>query len=61
LNADSERDAAEIAGRLESMGARDVRLLSGGIDAWRDAGGAVEEPTQEQPIPEVPSAGLRDL
>ena len=61
LNADSEKEADEIGDSLTATGAQDVRFLSGGIEGWRKPGRPTEEPTQEQPIPKVPSAGLHDL
>ena len=61
LDSDSEHEAAEIAERLTVMGARDVWYLKDGISGWRDAGLPTEEPTQEQPVPTEPKAGIHLL
>jgi rhodanese-related sulfurtransferase len=61
LVSDSEREAAEIAERLTTMGARDIWYLKDGIAGWRDAGLPTEEPTQEQPVPTEPKAGIHLL
>jgi rhodanese-related sulfurtransferase len=61
LDSDSEREAAEIAERLTTMGARDVWYLKDGIAGWRDAGLPTEDPTQEQPVPTEPKAGIHLL
>ena len=42
--------AFEVAQRLRDSGL-DVRVLDGGIDAWREAGGATQEPSLEQIVP----------
>jgi rhodanese-related sulfurtransferase len=61
LDSDSEHEAGEIAERLTAMGARDVWYLKDGIAGWRDAGLPTEEPTQEQPVPTEPKAGIHLL
>jgi rhodanese-related sulfurtransferase len=61
LDADSEGAATKIAERLSAMGARDVRYLNGGIASWRAAGLRTEAPTQEQPVPTQPNAGIHLL
>jgi rhodanese-related sulfurtransferase len=58
LHTDNDSDAEEIGERLIAMGVKDVRVLHGGVEAWKTAGRRTEGATQEQPIPEVPSAGL---
>ena len=43
----------EIAEKLRNDGYGKLFVLDGGYEAWRAAGGATEEPTMDQPIPEV--------
>jgi len=38
--------ASTIASRLADKGYRDLRILDGGLDAWRRAGGAIREPEE---------------
>lgn len=58
LYGDDEAQASELAERLEDSGFMRVRVLRGGIEAWKAAGLPVEEASQEQPIPEVPDSGI---
>jgi rhodanese-related sulfurtransferase len=58
LHTDNDSDAEEIRERLAAMGSNDVRVLHGGVEAWKAAGRRTEDATQEQPIPQVPNAGL---
>ena len=55
---DDEASGERIASHLQSSGYANVRVLRGGIDAWKQKGLPVEEATQDQPVPDVPDAGI---
>lgn len=59
--ADDDESAQRIVDALRASGFERAEALSGGIEAWRDAGLPTEELTQEQPIPEDMHAGLKRL
>ncbi len=61
LCADNEKEAEEVANRLEQQGYGRVLLLRGGIDEWKEHGLPVEKATQEQPIPGEEGAGIQRL
>lgn len=61
LCADDERIAEHVATRLADEGFGDVCVLEGGMHAWNARGLPTEAPTQEQPIPDDPSAGIHRL
>jgi hypothetical protein len=58
LHVDRASDALPIADKLGERGAQEVVALKASLDDCRQAGLTLEEPTFEQPVPEVPSAGL---
>lgn len=43
----------ELATKLQDNGYGELRILAGGFRAWQEAGGKMEEPTVEQPVPLV--------
>lgn len=58
---DDERVAEAVGKKLLAGGYTDVEEIDGGIDAWKAAGRPTEPETQEQPVPSVDEAGLKDL
>jgi rhodanese-related sulfurtransferase len=48
----SER-LTSLAGALARDGYGEIRALDGGFDAWKAAGGRMQERAMEQPIPDV--------
>jgi len=54
------RKTEEIAQRLADEGF-DVRILTGGFDAWERAGGLTQEPTMEQIVTPTDPAEVQEL
>jgi hypothetical protein len=61
LHTDRDEEPQRIAERLHGMGVHEVVALNASIDEVHDAGLPLERPTQEQPVPEHPDAGIRRL
>lgn len=61
IYADDERIAEAVGDKLLAGGYADVEEIDGGIEAWKAAGRPTEPETQEQPVPSVDEAGLKDL
>jgi rhodanese-related sulfurtransferase len=59
--ADSDDVVAAVVARLKQSGYAGAEALEGGIEAWERAGLALEELTQEQPVPGEPNAGMKRL
>lgn len=57
---DDERTAEAVGKKLLEYGYEDVEEIDGGIDAWKAAGRPTEPETQEQPVPSVDEAGIKD-
>lgn len=57
---DDERVAEAVGEKLLEYGYEDVEEIDGGIDAWKAAGRPTEPETQEQPVPSVDEAGIKD-
>jgi rhodanese-related sulfurtransferase len=58
--ADDQRIAEEISAKLLRSGYEDVVEIEDGIDGWKAAGRPTEGETQEQPVPSVDEAGIKD-
>jgi len=58
---DDDSEVDEVVERLHENGFSGAARLEGGMLAWQSAGLALEDLTQEQPIPDEPSSGLRRL
>jgi len=54
------RQTEEIGQRLAAEGF-DVRILTGGFDAWERAGGLTQEPTMEQIVTPADPADVQEL
>lgn len=61
LYGDDERLVEAVGAKLLASGYEDVETIDGGINAWKAAGRPTEPETQDQPVPSVDSAGLKDV
>lgn len=60
LYGDDERIVEAIGAKLLASGYSDVETIDDGIDGWKAAGRPTEPETQEQPVPSVDEAGIKD-
>jgi rhodanese-related sulfurtransferase len=61
IYSDDERITEAVGKKLLASGYEDVEEIDGGITAWKASGRPTEPETQDQPVPSVDSAGLRDI
>jgi len=59
--AETDEAAERIVRRLYDQGYAEAAVLDGGLDAWKAAGKATEELSQEQPVPGDQEAGIHDV
>ncbi len=60
LYTDDERIAQAVGEKLLTSGYEDVVEIEDGLDGWKAAGRPTEGETQEQPVPSVDEAGIKD-
>jgi rhodanese-related sulfurtransferase len=58
---DDDRSVERVVEKLRAAGYLGATALRGGIEAWERAGLALEEITEEQPVPGEPGSGMHDL
>ena len=58
---DDDSEVDRVVARLQENGFSGAARLEGGMLAWQNAGLPLEDLTQDQPIPDEPSSGLRRL
>lgn len=61
IYADDDDVAQAVGNKLLASGYADIEEIDGGIDAWKAAGLPTEPETQEQPVPSVGEAGIKDV
>jgi rhodanese-related sulfurtransferase len=58
---DDDETVQKVVGKLLGAGYSGAAPLAGGIDGWERAGLALEEITEEQPVPGEPGSGMQRL
>jgi rhodanese-related sulfurtransferase len=58
---DDDEMVARVVEKLRGAGYGGAAALAGGLAAWKAAGLALEEVTEDQPVPGEPGAGIHDF